>query len=74
MNGLNMWRSRGHLQSSFGDPQRLNVTGFVGHGMSGSAIWRTFRGASPCGKRQRRSWARPRRQPARNGTQQRKLG
>lgn len=52
MNGLNMWRSRGQLQSSFGDPQRLNVTGFVGHGMSGSAIWRTFRGASPCGKRQ----------------------
>jgi V8-like Glu-specific endopeptidase len=51
MNGLNMWRSRGHLQSSFGDPQRLNVTGFVGHGMSGSAIWRTFRRDSPCGKR-----------------------
>jgi hypothetical protein len=52
MTGLNMWRSRGHLQSSFGDPQRLNVTGFVGHGMSGSAIWRTFRRASPCGRRQ----------------------
>ena len=52
MNGLNMWRSRGHLESSFGDPRRLNVTGFVGHGMSGSAIWRTFRSGSPCGKRQ----------------------
>ena len=32
--------------------RRLNVTGFVGHGMSGSAIWRTFRSGSPCGKRQ----------------------
>ena len=52
MNGLNMWRTRGHLQSSFGDPQRLNVTGFVGHGMSGSPIWRTFRGGSPCGRRE----------------------
>jgi V8-like Glu-specific endopeptidase len=52
MNGLSMWRSRGRLQSSFGDPRRLNVTGFVGHGMSGAAIWRTFRRASPCGKRQ----------------------
>jgi V8-like Glu-specific endopeptidase len=52
MNGLSMWRSRGRLQSSFGDPRRLNVTGFVGHGMSGAAIWRTFRRNSPCGKRQ----------------------
>jgi V8-like Glu-specific endopeptidase len=52
MNGLNLWRSRGHLQSSFGDPLRLNVTGFVGHGMSGAPIWRTFRRSSPCGRRE----------------------
>jgi V8-like Glu-specific endopeptidase len=51
MNGLNMWRSRGHLQSAFGDPLRLFVTGFVGHGMSGSPVWRTFADESPCGRR-----------------------
>ena len=51
MNGLNMWRTRGHLQQSFGQPRRLYVTGFVGHGMSGSPIWRSFRERSPCGRR-----------------------
>jgi V8-like Glu-specific endopeptidase len=51
MNGLNMWRTRGHLERSFGQPRRLYVTGFVGHGMSGSPIWSAFRRSSPCGAR-----------------------
>jgi V8-like Glu-specific endopeptidase len=51
LNGLNMWRTRGHLEQSFGNPLRLFVTGYVGHGMSGSPIWRTFRERSPCGSR-----------------------
>jgi V8-like Glu-specific endopeptidase len=51
LNGLNMWRTRGHLEQSFGQPRRLYVTGYVGHGMSGSPIWSSYRRQSPCGRR-----------------------
>ncbi|CAN5442763.1 hypothetical protein BH24CHL9_BH24CHL9_10960 [soil metagenome] len=51
MNGLNLWRTRGKVSSGFGDGARLYVTGFVGQGMSGGPIWRSFRSGSPCGRR-----------------------
>jgi hypothetical protein len=51
MNGRNLWRTRGKASGGFGDESRLYVTGFVGQGMSGGPIWRTFRTGSPCGRR-----------------------
>jgi V8-like Glu-specific endopeptidase len=51
MNGLNMWRSRGAVQPLPDDPRILGTTGFVAQGMSGSPIWRTFKGTTaPCGR------------------------
>jgi V8-like Glu-specific endopeptidase len=50
MDGLNMWRSRGDVQPVRDDARILDTTGFVAQGMSGSPIWRTFGGASPCGR------------------------
>ena len=53
MNGLNLWRTRGEVGASFVDGSRLAFTGFVGQGMSGGPIWRTFASpsVSPCGRR-----------------------
>jgi V8-like Glu-specific endopeptidase len=50
MTGLNQWRVRGELQPTYGDGQMLYLTGFVAQGMSGSPVWRAFRGESPCGR------------------------
>jgi V8-like Glu-specific endopeptidase len=50
MNGLNLWRTRGDVQPTRDDARILDTTGFVAQGMSGSPIWRTFGGASPCGR------------------------
>jgi len=50
MNGLNLWRTRGKVQSSGGDPKLLRTTGFVARGMSGGPVWRSFKNNSPCGR------------------------
>ncbi|MFV2064425.1 MAG: serine protease, partial [Chloroflexota bacterium] len=50
MNGLNLWRTRGKIQSSRGDAKLLRMTGFVARGMSGGPVWRSFKNNSPCGR------------------------
>jgi len=48
MTGLNLWRSRGGIEPSFGPGTQLYVTGFVAQGMSGAPLWRSFGAESPC--------------------------
>ena len=52
MTGLNMWRTRGQLRSSAGEPKLLRTTGFVAQGMSGAPVWRSYGRNSPCGRSQ----------------------
>lgn len=52
MNGLNMWKTQGQLQPTGSDRRLLNTSGFVAQGMSGAPVWRSFGGASPCGRSQ----------------------
>ena len=52
MTGLNLWRTRGQLQSPAGEAKLLRTTGFVAQGMSGGPLWRSYGRNSPCGRAQ----------------------